>query len=183
MKKLNAILKRFGLGRNYKIKSSIEDKIKPNEELIKRLADYLSKFETQTKNYDYQEAMNYLYTRDVLMIKKTEEEEQVSKEEKQLTEEEKEKIIQKLDKEQQIKSNLFNPFSMKIFQHTDNQHLINIANKSFVGDTDIPKDFDRSMVLLEIAKSKAMDRTESKDINFYIYYLSHLVKCIINLIN
>jgi hypothetical protein len=176
------------------ISDSINSDKSVGEEFKQQLANYLSKLETTSKNYDYQEAMNYFYMNNKIKLVSSEEEllnaegKNNNKDDAKAKQIEKDKeremkaAYEKLEKENEIRSNLFNDFSLKILKNTDNTHLISLANKSFVGDTDIPKDYERSMIILKLAKTKTKSEDEIKNINFYIDYFTNISKSNLNLL-
>jgi TPR repeat protein len=136
-----------------------ENKSEFKEELRK----YLGHIETKSLNKDYHLAMNLLYKRDEIVHKEGDPETEKEKAEKE--------VNKKLEVEtQRIKSNFFNEYSLKILENTNSKHLVNIACKSFVGDTDIPRDPQRSFIILQMAKAQSESKEDIKDVQFYMDY-------------
>ena len=148
--------------------SSEKDKVKFREDL--RM--FLGNVETKSLSQDYQNIMKFIYTHDSIQHKfehgaptaKSDEE----KADKKVTEEE---MLRKLDKEREvIVSNFFNDYSLKILENTSNKHLVDLACKSYVGDTDIPKDIQRSLLILKLALAKSGNEEEHTETKFYLDY-------------
>jgi hypothetical protein len=51
---------------------------------------------------------------------------------------------------------------------------LDLALKSFAGSVDIPKDIDRSFVILELAKTKITSFSEKEDLDFYTSYFNKM---------
>ena len=117
----------FTFFKNPKIK---QPKIEINMNKFKlELHNNLAKLETKTLVYDYQTAISQLYGLDSINFKEAIKAKNENKEE-----------IYKIDdkaKEEELKinSSFFNDFSLKILESSDNNNLIDIACKSFVGST------------------------------------------------
>jgi hypothetical protein len=71
---------------------------------------------------------------------------------------------------EKINSPFFNDYSLQILFNTENDKLIDIACKSFVGSTDVPQDSERSFAILGLASDKAQSKDEKREINFYLDY-------------
>jgi TPR repeat protein len=123
----------------------------------------LGKIETKSSNQDYQSAMSILYRNDKIEHIQKEKQDQKKTTEKDL--------LENLEKENlKYNSNFFNKFSMKILENSSSQILVNIACKSFVGDTDVPHDKERSFLLLRLAKLSCKNEQELKETEFYLDY-------------
>lgn len=140
--------------------------MKENDSKFKEeLRTYLGQLETKSLKMDYQQMMNYLYTVDKISIGGN-----INTKESEKDKQDKE-ITDKIDKEEKLfKSNFFNKFSLKILEETDTKELINIACKSYVGDTDIPHDPARSFLILNLAKTQSETLEQTKEIQFYLDY-------------
>jgi hypothetical protein len=94
------------------------------------LHEHLSKVETKTFIYDYQQAIGQLYTMDKIDFKSAFEEK--NKEEADKVRDMQEKAKQS---EMKINSSFFNDYSLEILNSTSNNDLVDLACKSFVGST------------------------------------------------
>jgi hypothetical protein len=152
---------------NYKYNTE-RDKVKFREDLKM----FLGNIETKSLNQDYQQIMKFIYTHDKIQHKfehgtsKTTTEDIENK--KKVTEDE---MLKKLEKEREVLvSNFFNKYSLKILENTSNKNLVDLACKSYVGDTDIPKDIQRSLLILKLALTKCSSDNEYTETKFYLDY-------------
>jgi hypothetical protein len=90
--------------------------------LKEQIKNYLGHIETKSSIYDYQNTLNYIYSKKI-PTKISEEKDIIENEVKKEVKETEEKII----------SNFFNKYSLKIIQNSNSDTLIDLACKSFVG--------------------------------------------------
>lgn len=94
----------------------------------------LSKMETKTMMYDYQQTINQLYNMEKIDFVHSEKQREEVEEQMK-----KEEVLMQKAKEEDLKinSNFFNDYSLEILKNTDVQKLIDLSCKSFVGSTGI----------------------------------------------
>ena len=161
---INKLVTSLLYGKKEKIKKI--PKMKENtSEFKEELKKYFGQIETKSLKMDYLQMMKYLYTVDTITAKANPNTKQKEKENRE------KEIMEKIEKEEKkTKSNFFNEFSLKILEETETKELINIACKSYVGDTDIPHDPARSFLILNLAKTQSETSDEKKEIQFYLDY-------------
>lgn len=141
-----------------------------------QLKIYLSQNETKNVTNDIQKTVSSLYSAEIINMK-----EMIEKMNDKKGNEEMERFREIMEKskeeEMKINSNFFNNYSLKILNNSkiiiylaSNSDLLDLALKSFAGSIDIPKDIDRSFVILELAKTKINSLTEKEDLDFYTAY-------------
>jgi hypothetical protein len=97
--------------------------IKENtSKLTEQIKNYLGHIETKSTIYDYQNTLNYIYSKKSPTI--------ISKEKEKIENEVKKEVK---ETEEKIISNFFNKYSLKIIQNSNSDTLIDLACKSFVG--------------------------------------------------
>ena len=175
MNKLKSVLqstKNFFKPSNFK-----ETPINPQRSAFdEQLKIYLSQNETKNVTNDIQKTVSSLYSAEIINMK-----EMIEKMNDKKGNEEMERFREIMEKskeeEMKINSNFFNNYSLKILNNSkiiiylaNNSDLLDLALKSFAGSIDIPKDIDRSFVILELAKTKINSLTEKEDLDFYTAY-------------
>lgn len=131
------------------------------------LKKYLSHMETKSMSQDYQGIMKFLYSQDRIVHKSAE----TTRKNKNEKTEAENKVLENLEKESdRCKSSFFNNYSLKLLENTNANHLVSIACKSYVGDTDVPQDTERSFIILQMAKSLCKNSEEMKETQFFLDY-------------
>lgn len=168
MKSTKTFINKLVTGLLYGKKQKINKTPKMEEnstEFKEDLKKYLGHIETKSFKMDYQHIMKYLYTIDKITTKENIDSKQKEKESRE------KEIFEKIEKEEKkTNSNFFNEYSLKILEETNSKELINIACKSYVGDTDIPHDPARSFLILNLAKIQSETQEDKKEIQFYLDY-------------
>jgi hypothetical protein len=93
------------------------------------LHEKLSKIETKTFLYDYQQSIGQIYSMEKIDFQKAQ------KEKEENLDKINEIMAKAKEAEEKINSSFFNDFSLKILNNTSNKDLIDLACMSFVGNT------------------------------------------------
>lgn len=132
--------------------SSLDSKSQSIEEKLKHKLSYT---ESWNNDFDYQTALNLVFSKTLNPTQSPKVD---------TSEEDKLKDIP-----------FFNSAVFKILESTNNDILLDIATKQFVGSTDIPKSIPISLEILAYAlhRNKFVTKEEKADFEFFYDYFSH----------
>lgn len=129
MKNIKKLISSFLFKKKYKPNKTIDtsyDKTRFRE--ISKTV--LGHTETKSINFDYQSSLRLLYNNNKIdFLNSTNDRSKAAKEKE---------ILEMAEKEnERINSNFFNPFSLKILENSNKENLLDLACKSFVGNTGV----------------------------------------------